>query len=91
MICLHCGYCCINYAVIIVDNPDIGPEEGNLKEKLTREVCQHLTGETGEYTCAIHDRPWYKETPCWQYGQIERSVDTECRMGVYVLKKRIPV
>lgn len=86
MICLRCGYCCINYVVIIVDDPDIGPEEGNLKSKTSGEVCQHLTGEAGEYVCAIHDRSWYEETPCWQFGQIERSDYTKCRMGVHVLK-----
>lgn len=87
MICLRCGYCCIKYVVIIVDDPDIGPEEGNLKENAGIR-CQHLTGDVaGEYVCAIHDRSWYEETPCWQFGQIERSTDTKCRMGVHVLKK----
>jgi hypothetical protein len=95
MICLRCGYCCIQYDVIIVDDPDIGPPDdtpfvkdfsANLKHKPTGERCQHLTGEAcGEYACAIHDRPWYKETPCYQHGQIERSKDTPCRMGKHLM------
>lgn len=85
MICLRCGYCCIQYDVIIVDDPDIGIEESNMKHKPNGVRCQHLVGEAGECACAIHDRPWYNETPCWQFGQIEPSADTECRMGVYVL------
>jgi Fe-S-cluster containining protein len=93
MICLRCGYCCIQYDVIIVDDPDIGlvddpdiaPEESNMKHKPNGVRCQHLVGEPGECSCAIHDRPWYNETPCWRFGQIESSVDTECRMGVHVL------
>ena len=92
MICMHCGYCCFNYEVIIVDDPDIGLIENstnNLKEKHTGIRCPHLTGNIcGEYSCAIHDRPWYEETPCYQHGQWERSVDTPCRLGVYNLGRR---
>ena len=91
MICLHCGYCCIHYDVIIVDDPNLGPSEDNLKHKPTGERCQHLTGDVcGEYACVIHDRPWYNETPCYQYGQTERSVDTPCRMGVFQLNRKYP-
>jgi len=90
MICLRCGYCCFHYAVVIVDDPDKGPVEHNMKCKIEPgERCQHLLGDTpGEYSCAIHDREWYPDTPCFHYGQIERSLDTECRMGKYILEKR---
>ena len=85
MICLHCGHCCINYEIIIVDDPAKGIDEHNLKEKHTGERCQHLVGNNcGEYSCAIHHYPWYEETPCYQFGQTERSSDTLCRMGVYL-------
>jgi hypothetical protein len=88
MICLRCGHCCIHYEVIIVADPDQEPGPGNLAEKHTGDRCPHLTGDVcGEYACAIHDRAWYDETPCWQYGQIERSIDTPCRTGVHLLKK----
>lgn len=69
--------------VVIVDDPDKGLVEGNLKTvEGTR--CQHLVGDKiGEYSCAIHGRPWYKDTPCFAHGQIERSPDTPCRIGQF--------
>lgn len=88
MICLRCGHCCFNYEVIIIDDPDIGLDPNNIKEKHTGDRCQHITGDVcGEYSCSIHDKLWYDQTPCWQHGQIEKSADTHCRMGVYFLKK----
>lgn len=87
MICLRCGYCCINYDVIIVDKPELGIKTSNLKHKPSGIKCQHLIGDIpGQYSCAIHDQPWYEETPCFQHGQIETG-NTECRMGVYQLKR----
>jgi len=57
MICLQCGYCCMNMAVIIVDNPKKGIEENNLKlHKGLGKPCQHLRGDKpGCYSCAIHN------------------------------------
>jgi hypothetical protein len=47
--------------------------------------CKHLKGDKpGEYSCALHDMKWYKKTPCFSHGQIERG-NTNCRMGEYVL------
>ena len=81
----------MNLCVVIVDDPDKGPVEGNLKvvgEK-GAERCQHLRGnKPGEYSCAVHNRPWYKKTPCFSHGQIERKKSDECRMGAYLLKGR---
>jgi hypothetical protein len=87
MICLRCGYCCINYAVIIVDNPNKGVVENNLiLHDGNKTPCRHLQGDKpGEYSCLIHNNPWYKETPCAAHGQIESSPDTPCRMGQYIL------
>jgi len=89
MICLRCGYCCKFLSVVIVDNPEKGPSEDNLIiHEGNGKPCKHLRGDkVGEYACAIHDKPWYKQTPCFAHGQIERSSDTPCRMGVYLLKK----
>lgn len=91
MICLRCGYCCINLDVIIVDDPDKGKRanivfvESNLKYKPSDEKCQHLIGETpGEYSCMLHDYSWYNKTPCFQYTQIGGS---ECRIGKHILEK----
>ena len=87
MNCLRCGYCCLTYAIVIVNDPDKGVEEDNLKVLDGSERCPHLVGDKpGEYSCAIHDKEWYEETPCFQHGQIERC-NTNCRMGQHILKK----
>ena len=87
MKCLRCGYCCDKYDVSIVDDPELGIVEGNVVNKPTGERCRHLRGKSpGEYSCAIHDKIWYKETPCFAFTQYENG-NTPCRMGVYVLEK----
>ncbi len=75
--------------VVIVVDPELGFKEGNMKAiDCSREPCHHLRGEkVGEFSCAIHDKPWYKKTPCFSHGQIERSEDDECRTGRYFLDK----
>ena len=86
MKCLRSGYCCFNYDIVIVDNPDLGPIENNLKYKPGGVKCQHLLGnKPGKYSCAVHDMPWYSETPCGQFGQIEHNAKDLCRMGEYIL------
>jgi len=87
MKCLRCGYCCKTYSVVIVDDPEKGIQQDNLKARMGDESCQHLEGDKpGEYSCAIHDYPWYEETPCFQHGQIEQE-DSDCRLGRYILDK----
>jgi len=88
MRCLRCGYCCKNYVVVIVDDPEKGISEDNLiVHKGDGTPCKHLRGDKpGEYFCGIHDYPWYDQTPCFAYGQIEQR-DTNCRMGDFLLKK----
>ena len=88
MICLRCGYCCRAYTVVIVDDPEKGIVEDNLiLHDGDGTPCKHLRGDKpGEYSCALHDYPWYKKTPCFQHGQIERS-NTNCRIGEYMLKQ----
>ena len=89
MICLRCGYCCQALHVVIVDDPEKGLKKDNLKAiNCLKERCQHLRGDKpGEFSCAIHNKKWYKKTPCARHGQIERSEDTPCRMGEYTMKK----
>jgi len=86
MICLRCGYCCKSLSVMIVDDPDIGFVEGNLKFHAgDGNKCKHLVGDKpGEYSCAIHDKDWYDTTPCFHHTQIEFSED-ECRIGAYIM------
>jgi len=88
MICSRCGYCCKHYSVIIVDDPAKGIVEDNLIHHPGTGPCKHLLGDKpGEYSCALHDEPWYIETPCHAFGQIEESFDTPCRIGVHVMRK----
>lgn len=91
MICLKCGYCCQHLFVVIVDDPTKGISEDNLivhGQNGEKNNCKHLKGDKpGEYSCALHDEEWYKETPCFQHGQIERSPDDLCRMGAHIMKK----
>ena len=88
MKCLRCGHCCINYDVIIIDDPEKGVTEDNLIHKKSGDRCQHLRGDKpGEYSCAVHHYPWYKETPCFEFTQVERE-DSNCRMGEYVLSNK---
>jgi hypothetical protein len=78
----------VQHDVVIVVDPDAGVAEGNVAHKPTGTRCRHLRGEPGRCSCAVHDRPWYGETPCFSHGQIERRADDVCRMGEYVLRKR---
>src|SRR4030042_3198251 len=94
MICLRCGYCCKFYMVSIIDDPDKGISENNLLCYMGDSKCKHLRGDKiGEYACAIHDKEWYNETPCFQYGQIEENSNDFCRTGTYIIdrqKKGLP-
>jgi hypothetical protein len=89
MICLRCGYCCINLCVMIVDDHEKGLKEDNIIFHSGERVsCKHLIGDKpGYYSCNIHHYKWYKKTPCYSHGQIEQSKDCNCRIGEYILKK----
>jgi hypothetical protein len=83
MQCLRCGYCCKNMAVAIVDDPDLDPVEGNIV--FHAGGGKHLRGDgPGKYLCAVHDKPWYPETPCFGHRQFEFA-DSPCRMGQHIL------
>jgi len=89
MICLRCGHCCINYMVAIVDDPDKGISDDNIIcHSGEGTPCKHLEGnKPGKYSCQIHDKEWYKKTPCFRHGQIERG-NTECRLGRFIINNR---
>jgi hypothetical protein len=89
MRCLGCGFCCIKYDVVIVKDPTIhSPEDDqdNFFIKKSGEKCPHLNGDhPGEFECMIHHYPWFFQTPCGQFNQIERE-ESECRIGDFLMK-----
>jgi len=90
MICLRCGYCCHKYIVVIVDDPEKPISENNIDIHEGNGPCKHLRGsKPGEYSCSIHSKSWYKETPCHSHTQIESSPDYECRIGRYIIDNNI--
>jgi len=82
----------LNLCVVIVNDPQKGIHENNLKvHEGNGKRCQHLRGnKPGEYFCIIHNESWYDQTPCYQFTQVERDSDTECRLGKYFLSKDKP-
>ena len=98
MKCLRCGYCCVSYDVIVPlkaapENPnewDNGMEE-YAKHKPTGEACWNLIYdiETREASCLIHDEDFFADSPCDQFGQIERKKTDVCRMGEYILNRKL--
>jgi len=75
--------------VIIVDDPDRGITDDNLIAHNGGKPCKHLVGDTpGEYSCGVHDKPWYPQTPCFQFTQIEVDPLAPCRIGQGILKER---
>lgn len=87
MICLRCAHCCLYYSVIIIDDPKKGFHIGNLIHHNGQGTpCKHLRGDQpGEYSCSIHDKEWYGETPCAAHTQIEDG-NRECRIGAFMMK-----
>ena len=93
MICLRCGYCCINPVVIIINpkyvNEDLDLQNPLIKEKVmlkkSGEWCPYLEEKNKFiFTCKIHNKPWYKQTPCFEYSQLENDILDKCRLGVYI-------
>jgi hypothetical protein len=73
----------LEYAVVVVDDPEKGLVDGNVIVRNGTERCKHFIGnEPGKYACAIHDHPIYQQTPCFQFDQVG-SPDSSCRIGVY--------
>jgi len=75
--------------VMIVDDPEKGLAEDNIIAHMGNGPCKHLLGDkAGEYSCAIHNKKWFKNTPCFSHGQIEATSDDLCRIGEYHLKRK---
>jgi len=99
MKCLHCGWCCFMYDVIIIHPIYATPKfkmemlskdenQHIAKHKPNGKTCPHIEIRDDLYFCKIHRRHWYKKTPCFQHGQMESDPSDPCRMGEYVLKNQ---
>ena len=87
MLCVRCGCCCYQLAVVILIDPALPVKESNMEVKETGKRCRHLKGsKPGEYSCDMHDTKVYKSTPCFSHTQIEQNPKCVCRMGEYILK-----
>jgi hypothetical protein len=95
LICVHCGLCCYDFPVAIIAREFIDkfeliddfPEEAFIiKEGNT--PCTYLHWKNHQSNCEVHNKPWYKNTPCFDFGQIEESPDCVCRIGEWIMKKR---
>lgn len=102
MICVGCGYCCINYDVIIIKPEVVKPnlnmnkiKDTDVMHKPGYNPCPHLTWDgvegrdesMGDACCKIHHYRWYKKTPCFRHGQIGRP-DELCRLGEFIIKNK---
>ena len=100
MVCLRCGHCCQQYDVVII-RPEFANEKFKMSsvesyedaEKVSMvkeggDPCPHFEQEENETRCKVHHYKWYKDTPCFSYGQIESKVTDNCRMGEYLLRRR---
>ena len=94
MNCLHCGNCCIMLDVVIINSKKIKNMDGSVdlndpsiyEHKPTGFKCPNLLFVDGTSHCTVHHLPWFKETPCHDFTQIERE-DSNCRTGEYMLKE----
>jgi hypothetical protein len=96
MKCLHCGYCCLNMLLVTVTPEavtDLVIDE--LTEDMALVVntmedgilCPHLSWNTEfKFSCEIHHRAWFDDTPCGKHSQIETG-DKPCRTGAYMMDK----
>lgn len=87
MICRRCGLCCFNMWVVIRIGDKAIAKPGDI-------CCPHLTFDvrTKQAACAVHDKPWYKDTPCFVYGNPDLDPDYEpkrgqpCRVGQMIIE-----
>ena len=96
MICLRCGYCCeicLNSVVrpeYIDSITSVDDLEMDMLLPVGKELgpCPYFSWDAeGLAVCAIHDKPWYKETPCYQYQSHLPGVP--CMMGKHRQEERL--
>lgn len=65
MICLRCGYCCIEMSIVV---PIKLENDFHAMIKPGRQACPHLKESSdGKYECVIHGTPESIGSPCWLY------------------------
>ena len=85
--CVRCGYCCHSLMVMIVSDPELGLVEDNIEVHDGNGPCKHLRGSVpGEFSCAVHGKSWYPQTPCFDYTQVGGG---KCRMGEAILSGKL--
>jgi hypothetical protein len=89
MKCLRCGYCCCFLDVAIIKLSAIQKDgsvdfdnENNYEYKPCNVQCPHLQWAGDKAVCSVYHYPWFVDTPCHAYKQIE-SKDSPCRTGDY--------
>ena len=96
MICVNCGMCCFDFPVVIISREyaelditkiDDFPEEAFII-KNGNTPCTYLKWINDKSQCEVHSKPWFKSTPCHDFGQIEESPNCVCRIGEWILEKR---
>jgi len=89
MKCVRCGYCCTRLLAVVIKDPEGELAEPNLMTiGMTgeHERCPHLRGDKpGEFSCFVHDKPWYPETPCADYQS--HWPEMTCRVGKFLLSE----
>jgi len=98
MKCLNCGYCCIELCVVIIKPEYVKPDldlslvdcldDDFLTLKHSNELCPHIIIRDKKFMCGIHHYEWYKDTPCYQYVQVENNKDELCRMGDMIINQK---
>jgi hypothetical protein len=85
MKCQRTGWCCVGLDVVIATEIAAGKLE--LFHKPSGAQCPNLTFREveglgfPEASCGVHDRDWYKETPCYTYQNSEIDPDYGGKSG----------
>jgi hypothetical protein len=58
-------------------------EENGVRAKMKPggKACPHLSYEGSEASCGVHDKPEYKGSPCWIYGNPDVDPDFAAKRG----------
>lgn len=88
MNCVRCGTCCITMPVAIRVGDRWKMKPGDVE-------CPYLEKSPEGRVCSVHDEPWYKDTPCFVYGNSYIDPDffhkrgKDCLVGVLCLKSGV--